>query len=229
VNLIGPAAREHVDQASREVTEEDVQVLWSRKRAVDALDAEMASPLRLLAGTGAWLAALAGVAGLTLAAWHDASVVLRAGGLVLGVALLAVGVVLGRTVARAGARVVDAFCWWTRLVDRFPTATGDDNHAAVEAVAVRAWYLHPRRMVRAGAAALAFLSPFALLSLATQPSRRWDGTWPADETLALTVAVLGVGAAGWYAGIAVFRGIARAGSAQARHDPSTRALTGRSD
>lgn len=169
------------------------------------------------------------MAGLTLAAWHDASVVLRAGGLALGIALLAMGVVLGRTVARAGAWVVDAFCWWTRLVDRFPTATGDDDHAAVEAVAVRAWYLHPRRMVRAGAAALAFLSPFALLSLAAQPSRRWDGTWPADETLALTVAVLGVGAAGWYAGIAIFRGIARAGSARARHDPSTRALFGRSD
>lgn len=39
------------------MTEEDAQVLWSRKRA---LDAEMASPLRLLAGTGARLAALAG-------------------------------------------------------------------------------------------------------------------------------------------------------------------------
>jgi hypothetical protein len=203
--------------------------LWERSRATKALDAELSSPQRLGAGVGCWLLGVAGVAALAAAAWHGSPAALRVVALVAGTALVVGAFVASRPVVAAGRRVVSAFCWWQllpRLVADQDGGAADWGTGGVErAVDTRAWYLHPRRLALVGLMAGAFLAPLALLRIATSDySAR---PWPEDQSLSLTVAVLGGIVVSWYAGGALFRSMSRAGSAQGQKDPVTQRLLGR--
>lgn len=230
MNLVSPQAQAFIDSATDVPEERLPELMWQRARAVKVLDAELASPARVSVGLACWLLALVGGAGLVVATWHGAPWLLRVVGVVVAVALLGPAFRWGRTVRRAGRRVVDAFTWWTLLPDRLPEGRPNQRggSAMVEAAQARAWYLHPRRLGRATVASLAFLAPLVFLMSMTNEEVRWEWTWPSDQTLALAVAFAAVAVPSWYAGAATASGLARAGSAQGQRDPLTRALVGRS-
>lgn len=213
--LVSEQAWPHVQTAEQP---DAAPPLWERNRAIKALDAELAAIPRLGAGLGCWLLGLAGVAGLATAAWHGGPVVLRVLALVVGLALLTAAYVAGRRVIGLGRRVVAAFCWWQLLSD-------GDASGVERAVDTRAWYLHPRRFLTAGLATVAFLAPLVFLDQAT--SRYSSSTWPEDQTLSLTVAVLGGIVVSWRTGAALFASMSRAGSAQGHKDPVTQRILGR--
>lgn len=218
-SLISDTARPLVEQAEQPTAAPAEAPGWERDRAVRVLDAEMASVRRLLAGAGAWLLACAGGAALVVAAWHGLPVGARAASLVAGALLLLLAASAARMVVREADRVVGAYAWWTRA--------GDDRGGdgwLVDAVEARAWYVHPRRLVRATLASLALLAPLVFLMAATNEEVRWDRTWPADQSLALGVAFAALALPSWYAALVLARGMARAGSAQGARDPLTRAL-----
>lgn len=203
--------------------------LMRRPRALRCLDPELTSGRRLGQGALAWVTGVAAGAGLTASAWSGAAPALRIGGLVLGVALAVGAVMLGLRVRAAGRRVVDAFCWWSVLPRLVAHAEGRTTDWAVgggtsgveAAVEARTWYLHPRRYLAAGLAALGGLAPLILLRLVTDAEGRFADVWPADQDAALFVAFVGLAVPSWYAAAALFRTTSRAGSAQAQKDPVT--------
>jgi hypothetical protein len=230
--LVSARARPHVQVAESALASEDPTggaPLWDRSRAVAALDPELSSPVRLGAGVVVWLLGVAGVASLAAAAWHGQPLALRLLLLVVGPGLLVGAALLGRVVVGAGRRVVAAYSWWQvlpRLVAEREGTTTDWGASDLEnAIETRAWILHPRRFLLGALAAGAFLAPLVLLDIAT--SRHSARHWPEDQTLSLTVAVLGGLAVSWRAGCALFRTLSRAASAQGRKDPVTRRLLGR--
>ena len=232
LRLISPAALPHVVRAESALASDDPTggaPLWDRSRAIATLDPELSSPVRLGAGLVAWLLGVGGVAGLAAAAWHGHPLVLTLLLLVAGLGCLVGAVLVGRQVVDAGRRVVAAYSWWQvlpRLVaDREGTATDWGASEVENAVETRAWILHPRRFVLGALAAGAFLAPLVLLDTAT--SRHSTHHWPEDQTLSLTVAVLGGLAVSWRAGCALFRTLSRAAGAQGQKDPVTRRLLGR--
>jgi hypothetical protein len=225
--LVSPDARELV---LRDVSDLNPElVVWERERNLEALNRECGNLPRLLAGIGAWALAVLGAAGLVLAAWSGTPAVLRVLGLVAGVAVLGVACWLGLAVWRAGRAVVDAYAWWellpTRLRDGLPPQL--DRGPLANAVETRTFMLQGARMVRTGAAALAFLGPFLFLLFATEDSPRFDAFWPSDQGAALLVAVLGLIAVSWTAGVILFGGQWKANLAHSRRDPVQTWILGR--
>jgi hypothetical protein len=60
----------------------------------------------------------------------------------------------------------------------------------------------------------------------TEPGARWNWTWPADQTLALTVGFVAMAVPSWYAGSAVFVGMSRTASANGKRDPISQVVFG---
>jgi hypothetical protein len=217
--LVSSGARELV---SRDLGSLDPElVLWERERNLKVLDAECGSPVRLLAGVGAWALGLLGAAGLVLAAWSGISIGWRILGLAAGGVLLAAAVLLGRQVWEAGRRVVDAFVWWQLLPTRVSGGLPPQLRSSglEDAVAARIFMLQGARMVRTIAAALAFLAPLAFLLFATEDSPRFDALWPAGRGGELLLAMLLVLAVSWTAAAITFGGQLRANWAHSQRDP----------
>lgn len=218
-SLVSSEARELV---SRDVDSLDPElVLWERERNLKVLDAECGSPARLLAGIGAWVIGLLGVAGVVLAAWSGIGIGWRVLGLVVGAVLLGLAGWIGRQVWAAGRGVVDAFVWWQLLPTRVsgglpPPLRSSDLE---DAVAARIFMLQGARMVRTAAAALAFLFPFGFLLFATEDSPRFDALWPSGRGGELLVAVLLGIAVSWTAAAITFGGQLRANWAHSQRDP----------
>lgn len=235
IPLVSPDARDAITRARSGRASAPAHLgahLPERARALRVLDAELVAPRRLAAGAAAWAGGVAAGSGGVLAAWEGLPSAARIAGAVLGVVLALGAVRLGRQVRTVGRAVVDAFCWWSvlprlvahaegRATDWTPGGGTSGVEAAVEA---RTWYLHPRRYLAAGLAALGGLAPLILLRLVTDAEGRFADVWPDDQDAALLVAFVGLAVPSWYAAAALFRTTSRAGSAQAQKDPVTQRL-----
>jgi hypothetical protein len=227
-SLVGPEAQDFAGRDYDAVTDDELpQLLWQRARAIKVLGTESDSWARLAAGLLAWLAAVAGGAGLAVGAWAGAPVALRVLGPVAGAALLAFGTVLGRRVWRAGRAVVNAFCWWTLLPERL-----DGGGAGVEgwraspardAVEARVFVFQGWRPLRIVLGVLAFFAPIAWADQLDRGGRAFY----TGQTAALWVFSLVLAVAGVCAGVVVFGGQVRANRAHSQRDPVQRRLLGR--